>query len=243
MTRIIGHAVVKDEANKFLHSCLDWNERFFDRMHIYDGGSADNTVGIAEMYTPFVNQHPEDGIGFYEHEGKYRTQAWETLRFTGICEDDWVFCFDADEFIVGDVAGLHSMAAAADAQGKVSVALRRYEAWESQKDRLQIRVDGWWNRDVVPRLVKWRPEGVMRNAKLGCGSVPQYGMAGPVTGLSTCSLLHLGYTLEGEAKRKHDLYSGTPGDHHAQSHIRSIVATPKLIDFPLEEPDWWIGLQ
>lgn len=250
MTRIIAHMVIRNEADRFLDSCLEWNKQWFDELHVYDGNSTDRTLEIARTHTSLIGVHPEDGVGFYEDEGKYRTVAWRNLE--KVCapeEGDWVFCLDADEFLIGSDkveqqnprSGLELLAEMAEKSNKKSAMMGRAEIWDASGVPLKVRVDGEWARDRVVRFVRWEPKGKMRNAKLGCGSVPDYGLKQPFSTVHACRILHFGYAIEGEAERKYSLYSGASGNAHSGPHIASIVMKPKLVDWDSVTPKWWLG--
>lgn len=242
--------VVRNEAERFLDSCLAWNSQWCDEMHIYDGGSSDDTVKIARKYTSFIDVHPSDSVGFYEHEGQYRQAAWNALSATCDLRDgDWVFGLDADEFLVGSDkferqnprSGLEALAGFAEKASKRSASISRGEVWDISGIPLRVRTDGEWARDKVTRFVRWEPKGKMRDVKLGCGSVPLYGLKGPVSNVHTCSLLHFGYAIEGEAERKYGLYSGTSGNAHNPNHVASLLTKPKLAELSGVAPKWWLG--
>lgn len=248
--RIVAHMAVKDEAERFLDSCLAWNSQWFDELHIYDGGSTDTTVEIAKKYTSHIDVHPENGVGFYEDEGKYRQAAWDAMSVScNLQEGDWVFALDADEFLTGTAkfeqqnprSGLELMADFAGKTKKKSASMVRAEVWDASGIPLLVRTDGYWAKDRVIRFVRWQPKGKMRDAKLGCGSVPLYGLKSAVETVHTCSLIHFGYTIDGEAERKYSLYSGASGNAHNPKHIASLLTQPKLAEFQGVAPKWWLG--
>lgn len=244
---IYAHMVVRNEADRFLQASLEWNRQWFDVLHVYDGRSDDETVKIALKYTNKVGIHPEGGPGFYEHEGVYRQMAWD--NFDAMCEPemgDWVFCLDADEFLVGTLKdpnpmeSLLDLADAAEEMNYKSTCIARAEIWDTSGEVPLVRVDGAWGTDRPARYVRWEPNAKIRQAKLGCGSVPKYGLNG-LTTLHMCSILHFGYSVEGETKRKYDLYKGVVGDQHNPNHIASIVSTPTLGIWNGPVPKWWQG--
>lgn len=246
---IWAHIVVRNEADRFFQASLAWNKQWFDGVHVYDGNSTDATVEIALKYTNKVGIHPPDGPEFFDHEGVYRQMAWE--NFDKLCEPqegDWVFCLDADEFLVGTdkepnpTESLLDLADAAETTGYKSVCIARAEIWNTSGEVPLVRVDGEWGRDRPARYVRWEPNAQIKQAKLGCGSVPAYGLSGLHT-LHMCSLLHFGYSVEGEAQRKFDLYSRVEGDRHNPHHIASIISKPELGVWKGPVPKWWQGQQ
>jgi len=248
--RILAHMVMKNEENRFLDACLAWNSQWFDQIHVYDDRSTDNSVKIALKYTKLLGIHPEGAVEFFEHEGQFRQLAWDNMKELCDLEDgDWVFGLDADEFLVGTerepnpVVGLRMLMERGEIVKKKSASIVRQEIWDTTGSVLHNRVDGFWSADRPARFVRWEPNGQIKDAKLGCGSVPEYGLRETINDIHVCSLLHFGYSVEGEAQRKFDLYSSVVGDLHNPNHIRSIVETPTLGDWNGPTPKWWRGVK
>lgn len=248
--RIFAHMVVKNEAERFLDASLSWNKQWFDEVHIYDDMSTDDTLKIACKHTNKIGKHDPSQVDFMEHEGVFRQTAWD--NFAEVCqpdEGDWVFCLDADEFLIGTdkdpnpLVGLGFLAGYAEGVKKEGVSISRPEIWHLDGEYPLVRLDGEWAKDRPARFVRWKPEGKIRNVQLGCGSVPLYGLKGSVQNIHMCSLLHFGYAVEGEAQRKFDLYSSVERNHHNAKHVASIVEKPKLGEWKGPMPKWWRGVK
>lgn len=249
MTKLFAHVVVRNEADRFLQSCLAWNSQWFEEVHVYDGNSTDSTREIAAQFTDKIGVHPDGSVGFYEHEGQYRQYAWDNFeKLCGPEDGDWVLALDADEFLVGTHGHenpFDALAELADATINTkykSVQIVRGEVWDASGEVPLVRIDGEWGRDRPVRYVRWEPNGKIQEAKLGCGSIPDYGRIG-LSNLHMCSILHYGYSVEGEAERKHSLYSGVVGDRHNPNHIASIISTPTLGEWKGPIPDVWRGVR
>ena len=248
MTRIVGHIVTKNESDRFLQACLNWNGEFLDDLYVYEDQSNDSTVEVAKTFTENVLVRSDKEPAFLEDEGRFRQTAWDHMgKVLDLEEGDWVFAFDADEFLVGNHhdggrQALELLIEFADSTNNKAVSIHRIEIWD-QKVPYKQRIDGYWAKDFVPRLVRWQPKGKFKDAKLGCGSIPVYGLDRTAKVLSICNILHFGYSLEGEAKRKYDLYSELSGNAHSRKHIESIVQPPTLEPWWGPEPNIWRGIR
>jgi glycosyltransferase involved in cell wall biosynthesis len=241
--------VVRNEASKWLDSCLAWNSQWADELHVYDDRSTDETTRIVLRYTDKLGIRPEAETSFIEHEGRFRQAAWD--HFEAACdpqEGDWVFCVDADEFLVGSESegprkSLEDLVSYAEGTKKCAAAIRKPEVWDASTVPLKVRVDGYWADDKPVRFVQWKPEGKIQDARLGCGSVPLYGFKGPIETIHLVNLLHFGYSVEGETERKYSLYRGQEGNRHNSKHVDSIVKTPTLSDWKGPVPKFWLGVR
>lgn len=243
--------VIKNEAANYLDSVLEGIEGWADDIHVYDDQSDDESLSIVRMYTQLYATRRSSDDSFLQHEGRFRQAAWRSMcELAKPQKDDWVFCIDADEFLVGSLDEPHPRKALemlieyADKTKRNSVSIQVDEVWDLSEDLPQARVDGWWAKNRPPRLVRWKPNGEFKDAKLGCGSVPIYGQQGPAENISVCRLLHFGYTLDGALEHKHGLYSNVDSNKHSKKHIDSILTKPKLASIhPRLVPDYWQGIK
>ncbi len=152
--RIIASLVVYNEADRYLESCLKWNSSWWDELFVFDDQSTDDTVAVCATYTDTVVRRPDHVSSFLDHEGEFRGTAWKTMeQMCGLEDGDWVFCFDADEFVVGG-EHLRDIAEAARAQGYNSVDIQIPEIWKL--DPLMRRMDGYWGDDMFrPEFIRW----------------------------------------------------------------------------------------
>ena len=95
--------IVKDEE-KFLGACLDSLDGLVDEVVVYDTGSTDGTVAIAEAHGATVIQ------GYWDDDfGRARNAALEH------CRGEWILSIDADEVVEGDRSRLrHNLGLAVD---------------------------------------------------------------------------------------------------------------------------------
>lgn len=243
VTRVIAQFVVRNEADKYLESCLKWNSQWWDDVHFYDDQSTDDTVKICSRYGK-VDVRPDKVPSFVENEGKFRQAAWDRMgELLDVQPTDWIVSVDADEFLVGTVRntnpywGVHKLAESADNTGNDLVSLLVPEVWRHDFIPM-VRTDGFWGRNFNPRMCRFDRPGKFRDG-MGSGSVPA-GRGNGWKGLQVVSLLHFGYTVPGAIQRKYDLYSGNPGRHNVK-HIESIVAEPELREWTGEVPKCYIG--
>lgn len=250
MTRIYAHMVIRNEEDKFLQSMLEWNKQWFDEIHVFDDRSDDNSVNVCLRYTEHVDIRGKDDVSFVEHEGKFRQLAWNSFEQRINPKDgDWVFCIDADEFLVGHHKNINPreslelLVEYADKVKKNSVYILRPEIWAVEGKNLMARTDGYWGNDRQVRFVRWKPNGEISDKRLGCGSVPSYGLTGSVQNVHFVNLLHFGYSIEGEAQRKFDLYSKAEDNAHSTKHIQSLLEKPTLAPWGGPVPRYWVGVQ
>lgn len=251
--RIFGHLVVRNEADRFLESCLKWNRQWMDTMHVYDDRSDDETLNICLRNVDYIGIRQEEETSFIEDESKLRQAAWNDFEKKCNPEPgDWVFCFDADEFLVGTDShpnprnALEELASYGESTNNDAFQIRRGEVWDTSGIPLLVRTDGYWGKNSQVRYVKWKPKGVFRDVKLGCGSVPSYGFKRSTANLHLCSLLHFGYSIPNEAQRKYDQYSSVGygkrgGNRHNSQHIESLLAKPTLTPLMSQVPKFWRG--
>lgn len=247
--------VAQDEEHRYLEACLEWNRPWMDELFVYDGGSIDNTFKIASRYADVVCRRPSDVPTFLEHEGKYRTAAFEAMEKTmGLKEGDWIFSFDADEFLSGSSSALNTrkdldvLMQIGNNTGRDGVNIFIPEVWDVSGPYVMIRTDGFWNAMRLPRLFRyradWRQKGkTFRNKAMGCGSGPQYAYDNMLTNVHTCSLLHFGYAYDEDKRVKSERYLSLPNHGHNPKHIKSILESPTLKRWEGTIPHWWRGVR
>jgi Glycosyl transferase family 2 len=236
---LLAHMVVRNEAQRLLVSCLEWNSQWWDVLHVYDDQSDDETAATVYRYTDKITIRPDDVPSFHDDEGAFRQAAWDDMetRINWLHEGDWVVCIDADEFFVGAEHYMKPHEAieqyidyAVDT-GRPSVELSIPEIWYADGMPHLQRIDGWWGKNRGVRICQWRPKGKFRDAMVGCGSVPTYAEKNPVTTISVGSILHYGYALDGAPQRKHEIYSAPEGNMHDRDHVASIINKPQLAEW------------
>jgi glycosyltransferase involved in cell wall biosynthesis len=237
---ILAHLVARNEADRYLDAVLAALR--VDAIHLYDDGSTDDTVAIAQARGAVVSSRRLEVPAFMEDEGAFRQAAWHAMvDAIQPSAGDWVLTLDCDELVVAKGEPAWAMEAAvltALEAGAVGVRLPIPEIWELGGKPRQ-RLDGFWAGLSAPRLFAYRPGGRFRSG-LACGSVPTYVTGGYISP-DNCGLTiaHLGYADAEDRLQKYRRYAGLPC--HNPSHISSICAPPRLgeVDFPL--PPVWRG--
>ena len=99
--RVIAHMVVgPGEADRFLAAAIAHANDWADVIHV----ALDPHATESERYAAIVGADyvtKDEGSSFVEHEGKFRTEAWQQMEEA--CkplDDDFIVCIDADEVIV-----------------------------------------------------------------------------------------------------------------------------------------------
>lgn len=243
-SRIFGVMVVKNEEHRYLQSCLNWHTSLLDGIFVLDDQSTDATHDIIRSYTDEVLVRPDDVPSFMEDEGALRQFAWDcAAEILGFREGDWVLALDADEFLTtanGSDIRLaldleRSRALLADYE---SISFRMPEMWDI--DGME-RTDGYWNRIVNIRLVKWMPNLLFARKKMGGGSVPSMQMRSSIQAEEVC-LLHYGYADRHDRMDKYLRYKSLANHGHNPKHIESITATPKVQLWRGNLPEVWRGI-
>jgi glycosyltransferase involved in cell wall biosynthesis len=248
--RIIASTVVRNESDRYLRSCLEWNSVWWDELFVYDDQSTDDTVAVCTAYTDHVVTRPDSVPSFLEHEGEYRSAAWaEMERRLDLTSDDWVFSFDADEFLCGindtiDLKwGVHCTAVMAMAENYHSVNIQIPEMWSL--DPMMRRVDGYWGDQMSrPELTRYHPEWYFRDKRMGCGSVPTHSYRRPLRrpyeelGIA---LVHVGHACLEDRRERYNRYMALPAHGHNSKHIASLLRTPMLTPWTGQVPNVWRG--
>lgn len=249
MVRILGSMITKNEAGRYLDSCLAWNRHLLDELFVYDDQSNDDTVDICLRYTDVITRRRDTDPTWMAHEGKFRQAAYEMLiERLQPQEGDWILSLDADEYVVGSHEGFHTreelemLIAAAEETGKTSVNIHIPEAW-SFVPTIQVRKDGYWGDIRNPtRLFKYIPGQTEFMPKaMGCGSGPRYAWRNQLETMHMVRILHVGYALEEERQARYERYTSLPDHGHNVKHINSIIANPQLQPWQGQMPKIWRG--
>ncbi len=232
MMRIIASIVLKNEADRYLQSWLDWNESWWDELFVYDDQSTDDTISVCAAYTDSIVRRPDHISSFLDHEGEFRGAAWAALEEAcSPTEEDWIFAIDADEFLCGSTPEvdvkwtLTCLARLSDGYDAYDVQIP--EMWNL--DPLMRRMDGYWGAQMFrPEYMRYRPDGKFRNKKMGCGSGPTYSYDNRLHIPLAMDLLHFGHARPEDRKTRYDRYMSVPDHGHSQKHISSIMRSPTL---------------
>lgn len=232
MSRIIGSLVMRNEGDRYLTNCLAHNMPFCDLTVVFDDRSTDDSVEIAYGMGCEIAIRGKDTPSFVEHEGQFRQAAWDYL--SEFAEDgDWVFSFDADEFLVtadqdDAIVRLQEATVRADDLDLAGIRLDVPEVFALTPEGIPlIRRDGFWRSIYGVRVFRWQPGGRFLDRPMACGSAPLYvesdGISREAFGLA---LLHYGYLEFEDRLEKFSRYSDREGHNHR--HISSIMTDPAL---------------
>jgi glycosyltransferase involved in cell wall biosynthesis len=241
MTRVLGSMVMRNEEDRYLASCLSWSTQFLDKVFVYDDQSTDASPQIARDLGCIVDVRPDDVPSFLEDEGRFRLAAWKAFELQAKPRPgDWVFSFDADEFLVaegGERAALDTAVRGAKNSRSVGVILPFPEVFMYADGSLWHRTDGFWGGIKGPRLFEYRTGGEWKMKKMGCGSEPTYVGRGPFLSRHAISVLHLGYAKDEDKTSKYERYSSLENHGHNNDHVNSIVKRPTLKRWTGKTPD------
>jgi len=234
--KIHGIVCVKDEASRYLDSCLSWMSHIVDDIFVYDDRSTDDSVAISIANGCEVSIRPTSIPSFIEHEGKFRSAAWSSFEeIVSPSLGDWILAFDSDEFLVSGTDVRSSLGRSieyAENHGNIGVMLHFPEVFKFSDNRAYIRTDGFWNSIYGPRLFAYKPNAVWNDKPMGCGSQPEYVARGNLSretyGLK---MLHFGYASDEDKYLKYKRYSSLYNHGHSSKHIESILSSSVLVEW------------
>lgn len=242
-TRVIGHMVVRNEANRYLRASVTYLRNLCDQIFVYDDRSDDGTYEwLREQKVP-VLQRPVDASSFAENEGLFRGRAWHELELlTRPTANDWVLCVDADEFLVveprtdlgatRDLLTDNIQRAIQAAHRALTFPVREVFGFAADHTPL-VRVDGYWGMISACRLVRCVTTGEFAARRMGGGSIPD-GWSDAYLA-ERLAIMHLGYARLSDRRAKHARYDVDTGGHNP-AHVASILTSPTLKVWPSGEP-------
>ncbi len=235
--RIIGHMVVRNEADRYLSESLAWLSRHTDAMYVYDDRSTDRTAPLAMQAGAMVRTRTQLTPSFAEDESAFRQAGWEWMTERArLTEDDWVLCIDADEFLVAtdadEARSVRQLLEQSADQG-MTVTFPVAEIFATF-DVLERRIDGYWKAITADRFARWVPDPAFMERCEGGGSLPRAArFARP--GISTAlTILHFGYARPDDRQAKYQRYS--KGRGHNLTHVGSIIRPPQLEPWTGQNP-------
>lgn len=251
--RLLAYMVTKNEASRYLDACLSWAKGFLDGIAVYDDQSTDDTVELAESHGALVSVRA-GSPSFLLHEGQFRQRAWRWLEEALEPEPgDWVLALDADEFLMSRLvrpepdtgpelrAQINSGIEEAETYKLDGIRLRIAEVFAATEVNgayvsPEVRRDGFWPSIAGIRLFRYEPNGVFENRAMGCGAAPTYVALQQTRQNENLALVHVGYLDPEDRREKHRRYSTLTG--HNQTHVASILKTPRLEPWALWPPVW-----
>lgn len=237
-SRIIGSMVVRNEMDRYLDRCLAWMSPIVDDLYILDDQSTDGTYELCRDYTDYVTRRPDDVPSFLEHEGKFRTFAFDELEhFTKPALGDWILSFDADEFLVASNAEAdvsEELRHAIRGKNVSGIVIDFKEIFKIDGDDFYYRTDGYWDAIRGPRLYTYQMCARFNDKAMASGSEPTYVATGRKERTDRLTFIHLGYARDEDKQSKYERYSSLFDHGHNDSHIQSIIKKPDLAKLEME---------
>jgi len=208
---IVGAALVRNEAGRYLERVLENAWQFCQRIVVLDDNSDDQTPEIAKRMGCNVHEYPEGEASWGNTEGMARARLW-ALASSLAGPDGWIYVFDADHEMMGiSPEGFQELCSSdyANAWG-----FPLWDCWDSDQ---QMRVDGYWQAHTTARpwLFKAKPEegfaALWNTRGVHCGHAPMnYPIQGQVAPPGA-AIRHLGYIKEEHRQEKAARYLALAG--------------------------------
>lgn len=141
---------VRNEANRWLASVLDFLSRLVDNIIVFDDASTDDTPNLCQRY-PKVQYYRGTNGQFDIDESKLRRHLWDlTIQL----EPEWILALDADE--LPETGALALIPKLLNQRDFDAIAFRLFDLWKSPG---YVRNDGAWNpwHRFSPLLVRYDP--------------------------------------------------------------------------------------
>jgi hypothetical protein len=155
---VYGVGVVENEADIIAES-VAWALQFCRRLWIWDLGSVDGTDSIIrKMAGCRLDVISNDPVPY---RSSLRGLIFELIR-DQVAEGDWIYIFDADEFLEGDVP---SALAQAEREGAGIVRAWQANFYPSRRDFQEMNEMGeaaWTARPLTERIRGYRVEWIER---------------------------------------------------------------------------------
>lgn len=230
MSKLIGHMVGRNEADRYLVPVLNRLATFVDEIVFVDDASEDNTYQIAQRFGANV-YHVDSSLGpnWERSEGAFREFAWQKCLESHAKIGDWILAIDCDELLYG----IEHLPDLMRNPNYDVLGITFYHMWTPT----QYRVDKAWKPTLSSRLFKYFPGGHYRQRDLACGAEPTYVQdliqAGRFNAHTGLRMKHLGYEDDAAKKAKYDRYMRLDnGQYHAIQHLESILDPhPELVEW------------
>lgn len=231
--------VTRNEEHRYLTQVLDYVGDIFNDVFVYDDQSTDHTADVASQ-SAWVAVRPDGVPSFMENESAFRQAAWDWMyELNQMRVGDWVFCLDADEFLVpaeglsGDVRTiLLECVNQANNLGAQAVSFDVVEVFDVNGG-LHYRTDGYWGEIEAARLCRAPIAATFSSRTRGGGSLPEEVLRSQ-TRAGFLKILHMGYASAEDRVAKYERYIGERG--HSAKHIASILSKPTLEPWKGENP-------
>lgn len=243
--RVFAVVPARNEADRYLGSCLSHLENLVDGIVVVDDNSSDDTVMTARAW---LGGHPCAAVfpkhpsvpSMQEHEGRFRQYVLNrAVEFFEPREGrDWILVNDADEFLVAPVPQdprtvLYGLLEGLGGRSDVnSLVFGRDELWSLDPPR--NRVDGQWGAQMCQRIFRFRKQSLsIPMFSWATGSIPSECRNSSTTVANTLRIVHVGYAKEEDRRVRYERHRVRPG--HGRSHVESIMdENPVLQTYSLD---------
>lgn len=226
MPKLTAMMIVRNEAGRYLKSCLESLQTFTDEIIILDDASEDDTPEICLSYQS-VKLYRQPRSEFLTDEALLRQKLW--LYITEH-HPEWILAIDADELL--EESFLHEAPYLLKQTQFTAIGFRLFDCWG---DETHFRMDGLWNpwlRGFSTYIVKyqshlapdWPP------LKFHCGRIP-LAYRSLTHYESATRIKHLGWSnpLEVPAKYERVIHQDPGSNYMNREHYDSILFPPEKV--------------
>jgi len=228
---VIVATVVKDEAARYLPSCLDCWSDFSDRIVLLDDGSTDGTRELCVAYSNVDYFNLPDALDLWGHEAPHRAALFNKAMGSGKA-GDVVFWLDADMVPARNPRELFEL------ESVTQWAFPLYDLWGIDGNRRPIfRDDSFWRGHTNPRVwairipeeldlasLEWTNKRGIHSGHIPATWWDKY-RDSPLIVPQDHALLHYGYHTEADRLDRHERYLMVKRlmSEEEIAHARSII--------------------
>ncbi|MDI3534929.1 MAG: hypothetical protein PWQ82_1294 [Thermosediminibacterales bacterium] len=219
--KLTAMMLVRNEAERYLNTCLSHLNVYTDEIIILDDASTDNTSEVCLTY-PKVKLYRNEEPMFIANESLARKKLWQLVEKSN---PDWILAIDADEVFEDQIESQIGYIMAGDDYDAVE--FRIFDFWKSMT---HYRVDGLWNpwNRFSTLLIRYQPGKVYSwpDLPLHCGRIPMEYRSHRIKRFqSNIRVKHFGWADEKDHIKKYAFYKqkDPEGRLQAKNHLESVL--------------------
>jgi glycosyltransferase involved in cell wall biosynthesis len=230
--KLVVTAVVHNVADR-INPWLDLVQQVLRTEHrsavlVTDDASSDETVQRLASFGARVRQN-EFPVFDKDEELAYQ-QHYDWITST-LDPETWVLYLHPDEGL-SNPRKIAELARIGAATGRRAVGLPLLYEWEEG----QVRTDGYWVGESLPRLFAWQPGGAFLNKRANVPPVPLYALQATAMQQTTCALVDRRYLGIQRRKAQYDRLTSMLDPGMAPEMVESILDTRPVLETYASRP-------